>query len=161
MDSTYILCSKPPACLLVRFATPCGLVYPSLPNDVQPIFPSISSGSICDMQTKKEVAIVRTQIPGTPAFAITDIKAQGQSIAALETSLRFSRVAKSAHYKWTSLNVQLGRLTSSRGLCLREHITFEDVSYRPDPQLKVEEERFRTGSVETRARWLAQLSMLA
>ena len=60
---------------------------------------------------------------------------------------------RSHHYRWTSLNVQLGRLTSSQGLCLREKITRQDVSYYPDLELSAEIERLEILAVESWGRW--------
>jgi hypothetical protein len=94
----------------------------------------------------------------TPAFATTDYKAQGATLKELETSLAFSKLKRgSNHYKWTSLNVQLRRLSSFAGLCLREEITMEDVQYKPDEQLGIELQRLETLAVSTEARWRQDL----
>ncbi|PMD37125.1 hypothetical protein L207DRAFT_432503 [Hyaloscypha variabilis F] len=138
LDDRYILCNKPPICVLVDFGEPCGLQYPGLLMNLQPIF-----------------HVQRQQIPGTPAFAITDFKSQGHTKEELETDLSFSKMPgrRSHHYRWTSLNVQLGRLTSSQGLCLREKITRQDVSYYPDLELSAEIERLEILAVESWGRW--------
>jgi hypothetical protein len=63
----------------------------------------------------------------------------------------------SNHYKWTSLNVQLRRLCSFAGLCLREEITMEDVQYKPDEQLLTELRRLETLATSSEARWRQDL----
>jgi len=155
LDDRYILCNKPPICVLVDFGEPCGLQYPGLPTNLQPIFQYSSSGRMKDLQSKVEASVQRQQIPGTPAFAITDFKSQGHTKEELETDLSFSKMPgrRSHHYRWTSLNVQLGRLTSSQGLCLREKITRQDVSYYPDLELSAEIERLEILAVESWGRW--------
>ncbi|KAE9362582.1 hypothetical protein N431DRAFT_499259 [Stipitochalara longipes BDJ] len=155
LDDRYVLCSKPPVCILVDFGEPCGLQYPELPAHLQPIFQYPSGGTMNDLSTKDEGLVQRQQIPGTPAFSITDFKSQGHTKHELETDLAFSKMpnVRGHHYRWTSLNVQLGRLTSSKGLCLREEITRRDVSYYPDPELAIEIERLELLASNTRARW--------
>jgi len=158
-DDTYILSSKPPACLLVQFEKPCGLAYEGLPHNVQPIFLQTSSGPIHDLITNQLSNVSRIQIPCTPAFAITDYKSQGHTFEDLEVCLGFGkRAGKDAHYRWTSLNVQLGRLTSFRGLVLRAPITRRDVSFCPDPLLHEEEEKLSRWSIETGERWDVELA---
>jgi hypothetical protein len=54
----------------------------------------------------------------------------------LEVDLNFDKMTYgSSHYKWTSLNLQLGRTTKFAGLCLREPITLADVRFKPDERL--------------------------
>jgi hypothetical protein len=107
-----------------------------------------------DLTTKQPVKVRRTQVPLTPAFAITDYKSQGGTMMELETSLAFSKMKKgSSHYKWTSLNVQLRRLVSFAGLGLMEEITMDDVQYRPDPQLQLELQRLEALAIPTASRW--------
>ena len=97
-------------------------------------------------------------MPLTPAFATTDYKAQGATLEELEVSLAFSKLKRgSDHYKWTSLNLQLRRLSSFAGLCLREEITMDDVQYKPDDQLGTELQRLETLSASSEARWRLEI----
>ena len=74
----------------------------------------------------------------------------------LEVDLSFDKATYgSAHYKWTSLNVQLGRLTTFKGLCLRESITLADVRLRPDKRLAEEITRLEQLTATTVLRWRA------
>jgi hypothetical protein len=85
---------------------------------------------------------------------MTDYKAQGATLKELEMSLAFSKMKKgSNHYKWTSLNVQLRRLTSFAGLGLMEEITMKDVQYKPDKELEIESQRLETLAIPTASRW--------
>ena len=136
LNDRYVLCSRPPACVIVEYDEPTGLTFPGLAPNQHPFFPRKYSSTIKDLTTKQQVRVRRTQVPLTPAFATTDYKAQGATLEELETSLAFSKLKRgSDHYKWTSLNLQLRRLTSFAGLCLREEITMKDVQYKPDEQL--------------------------
>ena len=154
LNDRYVLCSRPPACIIVEYDEPTGLVFPGLAPNQHPFFPRKYTSSIKDLATKQQVKIRRRQVPLTPAFAITDYKAQGGTFKELETSLAFSKTKKgSSHYKWTSLNLQLRRLTSFAGLCLRERITLEDVQYKPDKQLGIELQRLENLAASTTSRW--------
>ena len=154
LNDRYVLCSSPPACIIVEYDEPTGLVFPGLAPNQHPFFPRKYTSNIKDLVTKQQVKVRRCQVPLTPAFAITDYKAQGATFNELETSLAFSKTKKgSSHYKWTSLNLQLCRLTSFAGLCLRERITMEDVQYKPDKQLGIELQRLETLAASTASRW--------
>ena len=158
LNDRYVLCSRPPACVIVEYDEPTGLTFPGLAPNQHPFFPRKYSSDIKDLTTKRLVKVRRTQVPLTPAFATTDYKAQGASLEELETSLAFSKLKRgSNHYKWTSLNVQLRRLTSFAGLCLREKITMEDVQYKPDEQLGTEIQRLETLATSSEARWRQEL----
>jgi hypothetical protein len=163
ISDRYVFCTKPPLALTVQFDAQTGLQYEDLPRDTQPLFPFASNSSIRDHYTRREASVRRWQIPGTVAFAITDFKCQGQSQEKLEVDLAFAQRlggGKSAHQKWTSLNVQLGRLTSSKGLCLREPITLADVAFQPDERLFEFEERLAVQARETASRWAIELECL-
>jgi PIF1-like helicase len=158
LNDRYVLCSRPPACVIVEFDEPTGLTFPGLAPNQHPFFPRKYSSDIKDLTTKRLVKVRRTQVPLTPAFATTDYKAQGASLEELETSLAFSKLKRgSSHYKWTSLNVQLRRLCSFAGLCLREEITMEDVQYKPDEQLLTELRRLETLATSSEGRWRQDL----
>src|SRR5467141_3203893 len=145
LNDRYILCSCPPACVTIEYWS--HLPWP-------PFFPSKYSSTIKDLTTKQQVKIRRFQVPLTPAFAITDYKAQGGTFKELETSLAFSKMKKgSSHYKWTSLNVQLRRLLSFEGLGLMEEITMNNVQYKPHQQLGAELQRLETLAIPTARRW--------
>ena len=106
------------------------------------------------MFTKREISVRRCQVPLTPAFAITDYKAQGHTMEELEVDLNFDKMTYgSPHYKWTSLNLQLGRATKFAGLCLREPITLADVRFKPDERLAIEITRLKQLGVATEQRW--------
>jgi hypothetical protein len=77
LNDRYILCSCPPACVIVEYDEPTGLTFPGLPPNQHPFFPCKYSSTIKDLTTKQQVKVRRFQVPLTPAFAITDYKAQG------------------------------------------------------------------------------------
>jgi hypothetical protein len=58
---------------------------------------------------------------------------------------------------WTSLNLQLRRVSSFAGLCLSEKITMDDVQYKPDEQLGIELQRLETLAASSEARWKLEL----
>ena len=96
------------------------------------IIPREHSGEIKDLFTKRGVSVRRCQVSQTPAFAITDYKAQGHTMEELEVDIGFDKMTygSALHYKWTSL-IQLRRATKFKGLCLRDSITLSDVRLGP------------------------------
>ncbi len=81
----------------------------------------------------------RRQVPVTLGFAITDYKCQGSTFLNLIVDLKFpAQRGLSEHKKWTSINVQLGRLKTLSGVWLRESITLADVQASPHEDLKLE-----------------------
>jgi hypothetical protein len=71
-----------------------------------------------------DLSFRRHQVPLTLRFAITDYKCQGSTFVNLIVDLKFpAQRGLSEHKKWTSINVQLGRLRSLSGVWLREPIT--------------------------------------
>jgi hypothetical protein len=143
LNDRYVLCSRPPACVIVEYDEPT--VSLALPQTNILSFLESILVPPRDLTTRQQVRVRRTQVPLTPAFATTDYKAQGATLEELEMSLAFSKLKRgSNHYKWTSLNLQLRRLPSFAGLCLREEITMDDVQLKPDDQLGTELQRLET-----------------
>jgi hypothetical protein len=154
LNDRYVLSSLPPACVLVEYDQPTGLSFQGLAPNVHPFFPRKHSGEIKDLFTKRGVSVRRCQVSQTPAFAITDYKAQGHTMEELEVDIGFDKMTYgSAHYKWTSLNLQLRRATNFKGLCLRDSITLSDVRFRPDERLATEMARLEQLSAATEQRW--------
>lgn len=102
--------------------------------------------------------VVRTQVLLTPAFAVTDYKMQGRTEAELVLDLSFADRKGTEHYKWTSLNVQLGRLRTLAGVVLKKKIWLNDVRFKPDPDLIAELKRLDISAASTEVRWKAKLS---
>jgi len=81
-----------------------------------PIFPVQMRGEIPSMSG---LPFNRHQVPLTLGFAITDYKCQGSTFTRLVLDLRFlGQRGIDQHKKWTSLNIQLGRLRSLSGVWL-------------------------------------------
>ena len=96
----------------------------------------------------------RHQVPLTLGFAFTDYKSQGSTYVSLNLDLVFGKQrGVDQHGKWTSINVQLGRVKSLSGVWLREPITLEDVSFTPHPDLRVELSRLEALERQTLASW--------
>jgi hypothetical protein len=94
------------------------------------------TGEIAEMS---DLPFRRHQVPLTLGFAITDYKCQGSTFVNLIVDLKFpAQRGLSEHKKWTSINVQLGRLRSLSGVWLREPITLADVQASPHKDLQIE-----------------------
>jgi hypothetical protein len=65
-------------------------------------------------------------------------KMQGTFIRLILDLLFGNQRGVDQHGKWTSINVQLGRVKTLSGVWLREPITLQDVSFRPHPDLHAE-----------------------
>jgi hypothetical protein len=141
MDDLFVLCNSPPRFMLVEHNRIGARPFTSLSTNLTPLYP-IESRSELD-----GFSFVRSQVPVSPGFAITDFKCQGRSVdravVDIKPTLRKNLTKRPdvSHKYYTSLNVQLGRVRSLSGLWLRERISLEDVSHKPDPALHVEMER--------------------
>jgi ATP-dependent exoDNAse (exonuclease V) alpha subunit len=155
----FVLCDRPPLCILVQHERATDLNLPHLEPTISPIFPFKSS------RTKPidGVAIHRTQIPLTVAWATTVHKAQGASAesAVIDANMAAEKRTKNNqnHKKWSSLYVQFSRLRSLNGtipgggLWLLNEITLADTRYRPDPALHREMQRLEELERATTAKW--------
>jgi hypothetical protein len=100
------------------------------------------------------MSLYRHQVPLTLGFAFTDYKSQGSTFNSLILDLVFGKQrGVDQHGKWTSINVQLGRVKTVSRVCLREPITLEDVSFTPHPDLRVELSRLEALEQQTFALW--------
>ena len=96
----------------------------------------------------------RHQVPLTLGFAFTDYKSQGSTFTGLILDLLFGKQrGVYQHGKWTSINVQLGRVKTLSGVWLREPVTLEDVSFSPHPHLQVELSRLEALEQQTIGLW--------
>jgi hypothetical protein len=156
LDSQYILCTAPLLCVLVRPSHDHTLSFTGLPDKLVPIFPLQMRGEIPSMS---KLPFNRYQVPLTLGFAMTDYKCQGGTFSSLFLDLRFSgQRGVDKHKKWTSMNVQLGRLRTLAGVWLPEPITLDDVSGSPHPDLQVELTRLQELEQKTISLWNESLN---
>lgn len=149
MDDLYILCTKPPACVLFQRENLGHVQFEGLDANIIPVFPLERSITV------KGYSVRRRQVPMCPAFSLTDYKIQGSTLTAAVLDLRHDPSARGqdAHKKYCSNYVQLSRLRSLEGLHLLQSITMEDLQFRPDERLLVEMERLKGLERETMAAW--------
>src|SRR5438034_8813786 len=103
MDDLYVLCTKPPACVLFQQDNAKGFTFEGLDAKVIPVFPL--EGSI----TIKGYSVRRKQVPMCPAFSLTDYKIQGSTltIAVLNLKNDLATRGKNRYKKFCSLYIQL------------------------------------------------------
>ena len=149
MDDLYILCTKPPACVLFRRENAKHSKFEGLEDKVIPVFPLERSIKV------KDYSVRRTQAPMCPAFSLTDYKVQSSTLPTAVLDLKDDPSAKGQdkHKKYTSINVQLSRLQSFDGLNLLQKIDMEDLRFRPDDRLLAEMERLSKLEQQTMAAW--------
>jgi hypothetical protein len=151
LDDLYILCTSPLLCLLVRPTHDHNLSFSNLPVGLVPILPIEMTGEISEISN---LPFHRHQVPLTLGFAITDYKCQGSTFVNLIVDLKFpAQRGLSEHKKWTSINVQLGRLRSLSGVWLREPITLADVQASPHADLQLEILRLEDIEQDTIRSW--------
>jgi len=152
IDDMHIMCTKPPRCILFQQSRNRGTHFNSLEDGTIPIFPTERSITI------KSYSIRRKQVPLCTAFAVTDYKSQGQTfsdaILDLETN---HKKGQDSHRKFCSFYVQLGRLTSSKGLHLLKKIDISDITNKPHPDLVAETKRLQDLETQTLARWHTEI----
>jgi hypothetical protein len=116
-----------------------------------PILPIEMTGEISEMQN---LPFYWRQVPVTLGFAITDYKCQGSTFDNLIIDLKSPlQCGLSEHKKWTSINVQLGRLRTLSGVWLREPITLADVQASPHQDLQTEILRLENIEQDTIQSW--------
>jgi hypothetical protein len=145
------LCTSPLLCLLVRPTHQHNLSFSNLPETLVPILQIEMTGEIAEMG---DLPFRRHQVPVTLGFAITDYKCQGSTFINLIVDLKFPpQRGLSGHKKWTSINVQLGRLRSLSGVWLREPITLANITASPHQDLKTELLRLENMEQTTTRLW--------
>ena len=134
MDNLYILCTKPPACVLFRRGNLKHSKFEDLDAKVIPVFALERS------ITRKGHSVRRKQVPMCPAFSLTDYKVQGSTLNTAVLDLKDDPTARrqDGHKKYCSTYVQLSRLRSLDGLHLLERIDMNDLQFRPDDRLLAE-----------------------
>ena len=133
----YILCTRPPACVLFRQENPKHLGFEHLEANDFPVFPIERSITI------KTYSVRRKQVPICPAFSLTDYKIQGATLKTAVLDLKDDRSAKGQdmHKKFCSMLVQLSRPQSLDGLYLLQTLEMKDLRFRPHDALLAEMER--------------------
>jgi hypothetical protein len=149
IDDLYLLCTKPPVCVLFQRQKVKHSRFQDLDPKSIPVFPLERSITV------KKFSVRRKQVPMCPAFSLTDYKVQGSSFSSAVLDLHDDSSARGrdSHHKFTSRYVQLSRLRSRRGVHLLRKITIEDLQFRPDNRLLAEMERLRNLEQSTLAAW--------
>src|SRR6266516_2553599 len=152
MDDLYILCTKPPACVLFRRENSKHSKFEDLETKVIPVFPLERSITI------KGYSVRRKQVPMCPAFSLTDYKVQGSTLTTAVLDLKDDPTAKGQdhHKRYCSKNVQLSRLESLHGLHLLQRINMEDLRFYPDSRMLSEMERLHKLEQGTMTAWARQ-----
>jgi hypothetical protein len=151
LNTQFVLCTAPLTCVLVRPAHDHNLSFSQVPSGLVPVFPVQMRGQVPNMPA---LSFYRHQVPLTLGFAVTDYKCQGSTFTSLVLDLLFGRQrGVDRHSKWTSINVQLGRVKSLSGVWLREPVTLECISFAPHPDLQVELSRLEALEQQTISLW--------
>jgi hypothetical protein len=156
LGDQFVLCTVPLQCVLVRPTHDHNLSFSNVPDGLVPVFPVQMRGQIPSIPG---LSFYRHQVPLTLGFAFTDYKSQGSTFVSLILDLLFGKQrGVDQHGKWTSINVQLGRVKSLSGVWLREPVTLEDVSFVPHPDLRVELSRLEALEQQTISLWADSLN---
>jgi hypothetical protein len=152
MDDLYILCTKPPACVLFQQEKSKSVAFEGLEATVAPVFPEERSISI------KGFSVRRRQVPICPAFCLTDYKVQSLTLqtAVLDLKNDSSIKGQGEHKQFFSTNVQLSRPRSLHGLHLLRRIDMSDLRFRPPSHLIAEMKRLHALEQNTMAAWAGQ-----
>ena len=150
MDKLYILCTKPPACVLIKPHKPKLSKFEDLDDTIMPVFPLEKS------ITLKGYSIQRKQVPIYFAFSLTDYKVQGSNLknAILDLKDDLTRKGMDCYKKFCSTYVQLSQLETLDGLHLLQKIDMSNLQFSPDNRLLAEMERLEGLQKETIAAWL-------
>jgi ATP-dependent exoDNAse (exonuclease V) alpha subunit len=150
MDTLYILCTLPPKCILFEPSSPTNTIFPEIGSNTIPIFQLSGPAKIENM------IVTRHQVPITPAWAITEYKAQGSTYDSVTVDLHRKTDTKqnaSTHHRNCSTYVQLTRCRSLYGLHLLQPVTLKDLTSKPDDQLVKEDHRILQLAISTEYTW--------
>ncbi|OKO94694.1 ATP-dependent DNA helicase pfh1 [Penicillium subrubescens] len=155
IDDLYIMCTKPPACILFKPDRPKPTAFQDLEPSILPVFPLERS------ITLKGYSVRRKQVPMCPAYCLTDYKVQGSTLVAAILDLKDDPTIRGQdrHRKYCSTYVQLSRLRSSKGLHLLQEVDMEDLRFGPDPRLLTEMQRLQALEKTTIAAWQEALDL--
>jgi hypothetical protein len=150
MDDVYVLCTLPPKCILFEPDSTNSTVFPGMGSTAMPVFCSSSQLKTGNM------SVTRHQVPITPAWAITEHKAQGSTFDIVIVDLHWQDTGSkldSSHKRYCSANVQLTRTRSLQGLYLLQRVTLTDLKNKPDKLLVVEDQRIADLARSTEIAW--------
>jgi hypothetical protein len=102
------------------------------------------------------MSVTRHQVPVTPAWAITEYKAQGSTYDSIVVDLHRQSVNTtdgSSHQRNCSIYVQLSRTRSLQGLSLLEPVTLKDLNGKPNDLLLKEDRRIAKLAMSTDTAW--------
>jgi len=152
MDDLYILCTKPPACVLFRQENSNHPAFENLEAKIIPVFPIERSIKI------RQYSVRWKQVPICSAFSLTDYKVQELTLMTAVLDLKDNPKVRGQdeHKKFCSMYIQLSRLRSLNGLHLLQKIDMNDLRFHPHVGLLVEIERLGKLEQETLASWVKQ-----
>lgn len=128
IDDLYILCTKPPACVLFKQNKSSAPAFEGLEPAIIPVFPLERSITV------KCYSVRRKQVPMCPAFCLTDYKVQGSTLDSAILDLKDDPTirGRDRHQKFCSTYVQLSRLRTREGLHLLQEIEIKDLQFESD-----------------------------
>ncbi|KAG8792528.1 hypothetical protein FRC12_005844 [Ceratobasidium sp. 428] len=139
----------PPECVLVKLNRTKAHTLPGLGPGVVPIIPMERGYEICSRDgTHKRV--LRRQLPITAAYAFTDYRSQGQTIAHVIVD-----IARPPSGGLAPFNAYVALSRSSGRGSIRLLRDFDDSPFTKTPcELKLEDERLQSLNTETKRRWM-------
>src|SRR3989440_3374511 len=102
------------------------------------------------------MSVTRHQVPVTPAWAITEYKAEGSTYDRVTIDLHWENISSKdgpSHKRYCSSYVQLTRMRSLQGLFLLQPVTLKDLSGKPNKLLLVEDLRIAELAITTNISW--------
>jgi hypothetical protein len=140
----------PPQCVLFEPNDKIDCSFPELVPDIIPIFPSTGIVTIQNM------SVIRSQIPITPAWAMTDYKIQGSTCDAVTLDLHRQNsdfLGEPSQTVYCSIYVQLTRVETLDRLFLLRPVTLNDLNCKPHKLLQLEDERIAALDKTTDLAW--------
>ena len=142
--------SDVPKCILFEQASTSNAIFPEMGSTAIPVFYLSSPVKIGNM------SVTRHQVPVTPAWAITEYKAEGSTYDRVTVDLHWENISSKdgpSHKRYCSSYVQLTRTRSLQGLSLLQPVTLKDLSGKPDKLLVVEDQRIAELAMLTETAW--------
>ena len=160
LDNQQILVTLPPLYILLQKMSIKYSPFMDLAPGLIPVFTEESLITFKAQSTaftckKLSYTTLRRQVPLCAAFAMTNYKAQGSTMASAILDLKriLPPPAVNKHQRYCSTYVMLSRLQSSDGVHLLRKIDFDALSLQPDPQLFIEQHRLQRLADLTTDHW--------
>jgi hypothetical protein len=140
-----VVVDRPPAAVVVVIHGDIPIVpIEGFRRNEVPILPRcVGSKKSRNRNGSGSVTVYRTQVPLSPAFAITSHKCQGRTYSRVAIDFESSNMGSSQQEQYAYVTVPLSRVTTLDGLSVIRKVDPQYILRQPDPRLEEEMRRLK------------------